>query len=83
MLLFVGKWCLFILDFFVHSCVVSVLSQSLEKIPSKEGGGGVCIYLQHNVDLMKYFLYYTNYLQFVYGGLGFLSGEFFRCSNLQ
>lgn len=91
-LLFVGKWCLFILDFFVHSCVVSVLSQSLEKIPSKEGGGGaarfsrkweVCIYLQHNVDLMKYFLYYTNYLQFVYGGLGFLSGEFFRCSNLQ
>lgn len=40
MLLFVGKWCLFILDFFVHSCVVSVLSQSLEKIPSKEGGGG-------------------------------------------
>lgn len=42
MLLFVGKWCLFILDFFVHSCVVSVLSQSLEKIPSKEGGGGAC-----------------------------------------
>lgn len=40
MLLFVGKWCLFILDFFVHSCVVSVLSQSVEKIPSKEGGGG-------------------------------------------
>lgn len=39
MLLFVGKWCLFILDFLVHSCVVSVLSQSLEKIPSKEGGG--------------------------------------------
>lgn len=31
---------MFILDFFVHSCVVSVLSQSLEKIPSKEGGGG-------------------------------------------
>lgn len=73
-------------------CCFCAVSKSGKNSLQRGRGGGparfsrkweVCIYLQHNVDLMKYFLYYTNYLQFVYGGLGFLSGEFFRCSNLQ
>lgn len=83
--------CLFWIFLFIHVLFLCCLKVWKKFPPKREGGGSarfsrkweVCIYLQHNVDLMKYFLYYTNYLQFVYGGLGFLSGEFFRCSNLQ